>query len=181
MRPFEHKTYDCAPTLNDTQVLDFCKNGYLLLEGVVSEEVNHLSVEYCDKDDFYEPTGILAEDWFHEGVICNPVAAGAVDWTAKKFYATDVGWVYAKVRELMPGAPEDVVISCAELLAYLVLATRPREIRLVRAGHNAPLLYSARHGQVIALHPKGIAVGLLLLGYLVHTRRRSAPVKSPDN
>ena len=55
----DHRTYDCPATLTDTQVLDFCKNGYLLLEGVVSEEVNHLSVEYCDKDDLYEPTGIL--------------------------------------------------------------------------------------------------------------------------
>ena len=45
-------------------------------------------------------------------------------------------------------------------LAYLVLDTRTREIRLVRAGHNAPLLYSARHGQVIDLHPKGSAIGL---------------------
>ncbi len=45
-------------------------------------------------------------------------------------------------------------------MAYLVLDTRTREIRLVRAGHNAPLLYSARHGQVIDLHPKGIAIGL---------------------
>jgi len=45
-------------------------------------------------------------------------------------------------------------------MAYLVLDTRNREIRLVRAGHNAPLLYSARHGQVIDLHPKGIAIGL---------------------
>lgn len=45
-------------------------------------------------------------------------------------------------------------------LAYLVLDTRSREVRLVRAGHNAPLLYSSRHGQVIDLHPKGIAIGL---------------------
>lgn len=74
----DHRTQDCPATLTDTQVLDFCKNGYLLLEGVVSEEVNRLSVEYCDKDDFYEPTSILAEDWFREDVICNSVAAGAV-------------------------------------------------------------------------------------------------------
>jgi sigma-B regulation protein RsbU (phosphoserine phosphatase) len=45
-------------------------------------------------------------------------------------------------------------------LAYLVLDTRSREVRLVRAGHNAPLLYSSHHGQVIDLHPKGIAIGL---------------------
>jgi sigma-B regulation protein RsbU (phosphoserine phosphatase) len=45
-------------------------------------------------------------------------------------------------------------------MAYLVLNTLDRKVRLVRAGHNAPLLYSARHGKVIDLHPKGIAIGL---------------------
>ena len=72
------KTHDCPATLTDTEVLDFCKNGYLLLEGVVPDEVNRLSVDYCDQDDYYEPTGILAEDWFHQHVICNPAAASAV-------------------------------------------------------------------------------------------------------
>ena len=45
---------------------------------MVPEEVNRLSVEYCDQDEYYEPTGILAQDWFHEGVVCNPAAAGPV-------------------------------------------------------------------------------------------------------
>ena len=71
-------TWDCAPTLTDTQVLEFCKNGYLMLEGVVPDEVNRRSIDYCGRDDFYEPTGILEEDWFHRGVTVNPAAAGAV-------------------------------------------------------------------------------------------------------
>ena len=29
--------YDCMPTLNDRQVMDFCKNGYLMLDGVVPD------------------------------------------------------------------------------------------------------------------------------------------------
>ena len=78
MRPSERKTYDCAPTLNDTQVLDFCKNGYLLLEGVVPDEINQRTTKYLDGDDFYEPTGILEQDWFVENVTLNPAAAGAV-------------------------------------------------------------------------------------------------------
>ena len=68
----------CAPTLSDSEVLEFCKNGYLMLEGVVPDAVNRLAVEYCDRDDFYEPTGILEEDWFIDNVTLNPVAAGAV-------------------------------------------------------------------------------------------------------
>ena len=35
-----HSTHDCAPTLTDSQVLEFCKYGHLMLEGVVAEEIN---------------------------------------------------------------------------------------------------------------------------------------------
>ena len=33
------RTYDCKPTLTDRQVLEFCKRGFLMLEGVVPELV----------------------------------------------------------------------------------------------------------------------------------------------
>ena len=42
------ETYDCGPTLNDQQVLEFCKNGFLVLEGVVPEEVNRKTVQFLD-------------------------------------------------------------------------------------------------------------------------------------
>ena len=29
------RTFDCEPTLTDSQVLEFCRQGYLLLRGVV--------------------------------------------------------------------------------------------------------------------------------------------------
>jgi serine phosphatase RsbU (regulator of sigma subunit) len=45
-------------------------------------------------------------------------------------------------------------------LAYLVLNKRTREVLLTRAGHNAPLLFNARHQKLINLHPRGIAIGL---------------------
>ena len=72
------KTYDCPPTLTDSQVLDVCKQGYLVLEGVVPEEINRRTVEFVDNNPVIEPTEILDEDWFVEGVICQPEAAGAV-------------------------------------------------------------------------------------------------------
>ena len=74
----ELKTYDCKPTLTDSQVLDFYKNGYTYLPGVVGDEINHRAMEYCSSDEYYEPTGILEEDWFVEGVILNSKAAGAM-------------------------------------------------------------------------------------------------------
>ena len=41
-------THDCAPTLNDTQVMDFCKNGFLMLDGVVPDEINRRTLEYVE-------------------------------------------------------------------------------------------------------------------------------------
>ncbi|HVF09654.1 MAG TPA: hypothetical protein VNA16_02570 [Abditibacteriaceae bacterium] len=71
-------TYDCAPTLTDSQVLEFCKNGFLLLEGVVPRAINERTTEYLEVEPGMEPTGILKEEWFVENVICNPHVAGAV-------------------------------------------------------------------------------------------------------
>ena len=78
MKPTEIETYDCEPTLTDSQVVEFCTNGYLMLEGVVSDETNRRSMDYCDEFSNHEPSGILGQDWFVEDVIINPVAAGAV-------------------------------------------------------------------------------------------------------
>ena len=59
MRISERKTYDCKPTMTDTEVLEFCKNGYLMLEGVVPDDVNRRTMEYCDQHAYMEPSGIL--------------------------------------------------------------------------------------------------------------------------
>ena len=72
------ETYDCKPTLKDQQVVDLCRNGYLMLDGVVPGEVNRRVVEFLDKHDGPEPIEILKEDWFVDAVIKNPRGAGAV-------------------------------------------------------------------------------------------------------
>jgi sigma-B regulation protein RsbU (phosphoserine phosphatase) len=45
-------------------------------------------------------------------------------------------------------------------LLYMVVDTSTHEVRLVRAGHNPPLLYSQRHRRLLHLKPRGIALGL---------------------
>ena len=73
--------YDCEATLNDRQVMDFCRNGYLVLPAVVSDEVNRQTVEFMAEPEHaraMEPVDILEQDWFDQGVIKNPAAAGAV-------------------------------------------------------------------------------------------------------
>jgi hypothetical protein len=74
-----NRTVDCAPTLGDREVIDFCRNGYLVLPGVVPPEINERAVKYVDTvDSTGEPTAIMNEDWFVQGVLMNPAAAGAV-------------------------------------------------------------------------------------------------------
>src|SRR5689334_21504381 len=71
-------TYDCEPTLTDSQVLDFCQKGFMVLEGVVPDEVNRRTLAFLDGNHSMEPTEILGHEWFVDAVMCNPQAAGAV-------------------------------------------------------------------------------------------------------
>lgn len=74
-----NKSYDCPTTLTDKDVINFCRNGFLILPGVVPDGVNQQVVDYLDTmDSTYEPTPIMTQDWFVEGVLKNPQAAGAV-------------------------------------------------------------------------------------------------------
>ena len=59
-------------------------------------------------------------------------------------------------RQLYPDIKEDMFIS----MAYLVLNTRDQQISLCRAGHDAPLLYSAKEKTVTKINPPGMALGI---------------------
>jgi hypothetical protein len=73
------KQVDCPPTLTDQDVIDFCRNGYLMLPGVVPDDINHKVVDYLDHaDGTYEPTPIMEQPWFVDQVLMNTQAAGAV-------------------------------------------------------------------------------------------------------
>ena len=76
------RTHDCKPTLTDSQVIEFCRNGHLMLPGVVPDDVNKQAREFMDE--YHAKTGrfqisrLLEEDWFLEQVIRNPEATGAM-------------------------------------------------------------------------------------------------------
>ena len=82
MRPevydVERETFDCEPTLTDSQVLEFCRTGMVRLEGVVPDHINRKTLEFLRKDNYFEPCGILKEDWFAENVVRNPEVTGAI-------------------------------------------------------------------------------------------------------
>ncbi len=91
------RTFDCEPSLTDTQVLEFCRQGYLLLPGAVPDPINQRSCAYLEgripanpsyspagmtHQDLerirasHEPSAIFLEDWFLENVLLNPQLAG---------------------------------------------------------------------------------------------------------
>ena len=59
-------------------------------------------------------------------------------------------------RRLWGDVREDTFIS----IAYCVLDRNSPRIVMARAGHDAPLLYSSRTGEVTALKPPGLALGV---------------------
>ena len=75
-------THDCKPTLTDSQVIEFCRTGHLMLPGVVPGDVNEQAREVMDEH--HATTGkrqigtLLEQDWFVENVMRNPEAAGAM-------------------------------------------------------------------------------------------------------
>jgi len=88
-----NRTFDCEPTLTDTQVLQYCRDGYFQLQGIVPDEINQRTCDYLNGDlpinpsfmpdglthadlermrDTHEPSSILLEDWYIEHVLLNP-------------------------------------------------------------------------------------------------------------
>ncbi len=96
------KTFDCPPTLTDTQVLEFCKNGFLMLEGIVPDEINQRTNDYLEVHPGMEPTGILQEDWFMDNVICHPQAAGAMRCLLGKDFTLPILMSNHRVRTPLP-------------------------------------------------------------------------------
>ena len=92
-----NRTFDCAPTLTDSQVLQFCLEGYILLPGAVPEEINRRTCDYLEGKipanpsyipegltpadlerirQSHEPSTIFLEEWFINHVLLNPQVAG---------------------------------------------------------------------------------------------------------
>ena len=92
-------TCDGEPTLTDSQVLDFCREGHLLLKGVVPDEINRRTCDYLEgkipanpsyipdgltEADLerirasHEPSTIFLEDWFVEHVLLNSQVVGVM-------------------------------------------------------------------------------------------------------
>ena len=97
-----NRTFSCSPTLTDSEVLEFCRNGFLILNGVVPSEINQRTCDYLNgktpsnpsyipegyteytKEDLEnirnspEPTTLILEDWFINQVLLNSQLSGAL-------------------------------------------------------------------------------------------------------
>ena len=40
------RTFDCGSSLGDNEVLDFCRNGYLIFENIISDDTNKKTLDY---------------------------------------------------------------------------------------------------------------------------------------
>ena len=67
-------THDCEPTLTDAEVMNFCREGYLVFEAVVPDEINQRTCEFLLPDDVTEK--LLEAGWFVDNVLLNPPVAG---------------------------------------------------------------------------------------------------------
>ena len=83
------ETFDCDPTMTDTQVMEFCKQGFLVLEGIVPPEIDLKTLAFLDA--FYAtqptdlpertatiPTDLFSEDWFRDNVVLHPQVTGVL-------------------------------------------------------------------------------------------------------
>ena len=70
--------HQCKPTLTDEDVVEFSKQGFVVLEAVVPDEVNRRTTAFLDEHPSMEPNEILGEPWFFDAVIKNPAATGVL-------------------------------------------------------------------------------------------------------
>ena len=55
------RTADCEPSLTDTQVLEFCRKGFLFFEAVVPDGVNRRVFDFIPE---HGQNALRQQDWF---------------------------------------------------------------------------------------------------------------------
>ena len=95
----ERWRFDCEPSLTDAKVVEFCREGFLLLPGVVADDVNTRTCDWLDGTidadpswvppgmtdadmarirASHEPSTIFLEDWFCRGVLLHPTVTAII-------------------------------------------------------------------------------------------------------
>lgn len=105
-----------------------------------------------------ETTGVVIADVSGKGVpaslimaMCRSVLRSSAPGCASASEA-----LHRVNRQLYPDIKEDMFIS----MAYVILDHHSNRVTLCRAGHDAPLLYSAASQTVSKINPPGMALGI---------------------
>ena len=185
--------YDCESTLTDEQVVDFCRKGMLILEGVVPDRINRQSMEFLDDHPGARVDEILFEDWFLDGVIKHPEAAGAVRSLLGKNFKLPSGMSNHRVRtpEVAQGWHTDGGSIYTPRLDYLQVFYYPQDtpeelgpLEVVPASHfirskaNYMAQYSKIKPSLITVFPAG---SIILTVYSIWHRRGRSTVDGLRN
>lgn len=87
------------PSLTDSQVVQFCRDGYLMFERVVPDEINRRVSQFIAERNDHLP--LLNEDWFVEAVLLEPMAGGAVRSLLGKNFSLPIGMANHRIRTPM--------------------------------------------------------------------------------
>ena len=183
------RTHSCEPTMTDEGVVWFCRNGYWILEAAVPDEINRRALDYLASNTNGEPSEILQEDWFVDGVILNPAAAGAVRSLLGDDFALPT--LMANHRGRGPAKPQDWHRDSGSLhgpaLNYLQVFYYPQDVppemgptELLPGSHflyqreKHMAHYGAIKGGVLTAAPAG---SIFITAYNIWHRRaaRTAP------
>jgi hypothetical protein len=188
-------TYDCEPTLTDTQVLEFCKQGFLMLEGVVPDEINHKAFEYLEEHTEHG-CSVGSIDGAIENVLLNPHATGAIRSLLGKNFTVppDLYGPGNQIKCPMPAGPWHVdggavfgpQLDCLQV--FYIPQDTPRELGptdvlpgshfLIADGIPSMAHYGSIRGAVSTTGPAG---SIFLTAYPMWHRRGASTAKGVRN
>ena len=196
---------DIRPSLTDSQVLDFCKKGYLILPAVVPEEINRRVVDYANEAagrrpelraprrsgeiEFHLP--LLEEEWFVDNVVLNDQAAGAVRSLLGRDFTIPIIVSDHRAETPMPkpgGWHRDGNYVLDKKLTYLEALYHPEDVpaekgptAVLPGSHHlasAPVgHYGGLKGSVLFAPPEAPAGSVLIMSYNLWHRRTASTVK----
>ena len=118
-----------------------------------------ISGDYFDYIDLgNEKTGIVIADVTGKGVPAGllMVMCRSVLRLVAKTAQTPSGVLALVNRHIFPDVREDMFVS----LAYVVLEHGVGDLTLSRAGHDAPMMFRAKSGEIETIKPPGLAIGI---------------------
>lgn len=199
------KTDDIKPTLTDSQVLDFCKKGYLTLPAVVPDKINRRVVEYVNETvqvrpelqaprrskeiEFHLP--LLDEQWFIDHVLLNPAVAGAVRCLLGRNFTMPIIISDHRAETPMPksgGWHRDGNYVHDKKLKYLEVLYHPEDVNMLMGpteilpgSHHlasGPVgHYGSIKGSVPFAPPEAPAGSILIMSYNLWHRRTASSAK----